>query len=463
MSAYLKNPDKLDQLLHEYRRMIDLDGFTPQTRGQRLNHFIAELFQCWNIQAQSTLREEGEIDVAFSLGTNYFILEAKWEAKPSDTGALAKLQKRIRQRLGGTIGVFVSIAGYSAEALRELKAGEQLTVLCLARHHLEAMLTGFAAPDEMIDLLVRRAAWRGKAESDLLEIFDSDQCDVSSLARFEHPPEIPELVRESIPSFNAETIISGLPTEFLGLFTGQYGLAEMAEERFLLNNGQELLEINHRLQTITPRLAIPGCSRNPLIQSDGSIFVTRKHGVLRVQTGKMEFVAGGLVGNVCLSSQAGDVCAFSNGMEFAGTRRPPRVVSLGAGLARGKEWEISYPPSQAQAAALVGPDNWLICGNSGIRLESPENSVEILSGRDSPLTNPGAIARVDDDRFVIACNNVDLWQIVLSSRSCTKIASLNLHGSVYELTGGRNGRGYLFSHYGSGNGSCGIVVRWSYS
>jgi hypothetical protein len=139
----------LYQLVKEYGKLKNLEGFTPQSRGQRLNGLIAELFLNWGISAKANLNGNGEIDVAFELAGKHFILEAKWEEKPIDTGPIAKLQKRLRQRLGGTLGIFISINGYTKDALKDLKDGEQLMVVCLERVHLEAMLSGLFHPKNL--------------------------------------------------------------------------------------------------------------------------------------------------------------------------------------------------------------------------------------------------------------------------------------------------------------------------
>src|SRR5262245_40670597 len=120
------------QLVEEYVRLQHLeDGHTPQSRGRRFNGLIADVLRSWGIPAQVAFRAAGEIDVAFSIGNTRYIVEAKWESTPAHTGHIAKLQKRVRQRLAGTYGIFLSMSGYSQEALRDIAHGERLEVLLL--------------------------------------------------------------------------------------------------------------------------------------------------------------------------------------------------------------------------------------------------------------------------------------------------------------------------------------------
>ena len=317
----IKEPEHLHYLIEEYGRMYDLDGYTPHSRGQRLNGLIAEMLLCWGINAEANIRSHGEIDVAFELGGRHFIVEAKWEATRTDTGAIAKLQKRLRQRLGGTIGVFVSMAGYSDEALDDLKDGEQLTILCLTRNHLEAMLSGFIPPEELIGKVVEKASRRGMGYVEVSNLFDPPF--VSEMAPvFGHPPEINQLVLDSISGFDAHALISSLPF-------GQSGVAEFAPSRLLVTSNEGIFLADLDSKEVRPWLQIPGCSRNPLVQPDGSLFVVRKAGVARMTSRQLEIVAGGLTGTVCLSaSPDGTVWAFSNGYPFGG----------GGGTARGSYW-----------------------------------------------------------------------------------------------------------------------------
>jgi Holliday junction resolvase-like predicted endonuclease len=168
----VQDHSRLEQLIAEYGRLRELSADEASSRGQRFNHFLAELLQSWGIKASSSITSSGEIDVGFELEGQRFIVEAKWEQKRTDTGQIAKLQKRLRQRLGGTIGLFISMFGYTQDALNDLKEGEQLAVLCLSRDYVEAMLSEFIPPDELLSELVTKASLRGEAYVPLSSLFD---------------------------------------------------------------------------------------------------------------------------------------------------------------------------------------------------------------------------------------------------------------------------------------------------
>jgi Holliday junction resolvase-like predicted endonuclease len=151
--------------------LVDL---TPQARGRRFNAWIAELLGLHGVVARADNRSLGEIDVAFSIGDTRYILEAKWTTAKADTGQLAKLQKRVRQRLAGTCGVFVSMSGYTAEALSDLANGERLEMLLLDGDHVEAMLFGWIEPEDLLSRLRDEASFSGRAYTPMTEIISPE-------------------------------------------------------------------------------------------------------------------------------------------------------------------------------------------------------------------------------------------------------------------------------------------------
>lgn len=151
-----------DKLLAEYARLRDLDGFTPQTRGQRLNGFVAEVLANYRLRARPNNRGHGEIDVAFQLDGTRFILEAKWEQDPVNEDPIIKLRDRVTKRLAGTVGVLLSMEGYTKPALEEMTRGQRLEVLLIDKSHLEAMLYGFLTPQQLLSALLDNAHFRGE-------------------------------------------------------------------------------------------------------------------------------------------------------------------------------------------------------------------------------------------------------------------------------------------------------------
>lgn len=154
---------KLRQVVDDYDKLRRLDGCTPQSRGQQFNELIAELLRSQGIDAKANQRGAGEIDVIFTVDGINYVLEAKWLAEKADTGVIAKLQKRVSQRLVGTYGVLLSMSGFSPDALAEITDGQRLEILLFDQSHWEAMVNGHVTPARLLALARGHAAFRGES------------------------------------------------------------------------------------------------------------------------------------------------------------------------------------------------------------------------------------------------------------------------------------------------------------
>ncbi len=449
----IRDPKKLRDLIKEYGSLCRLRDHTPQTRGQRLNHFVAELLQCWGIDAVANVRGRGEIDVGFELEGRRFVAEAKWETAPIGMEPIAKLQKRLRQRLGGTIGLVISVSGYTEEAIRDLKEGEQLMVLLLSQEHLEAMLSGFISPGELLNGLITRASWLGEGFAPPTSLFETSKVGELGIS-FSCPGEIPTLIEEAVPGFRAEAVASSLPF-------GQTGIAEMSLDTVLVTLQQGLFTLDLEKHTANVCLPIPGCSRNALIGSDGSIYVVRKAGVGRIKDGHFSIVAGGFCGNVCLfQGNRNDTWVFANGYFGSLGGSLPVVSRLGEAIGNETVLEVNYPAACGVNAALVEEGRFLIVGSAGIAVVDLEGSADVIT-RD--LVNPMGLMHYSGSHFVVAWGEVELSDLDVSTCSHRKLAHFGLQGSVSEIAKSAGGGGYLFTHYSNSEGRTrGILVRWHY-
>lgn len=455
MTWHPLHPIKLQSLIEEYSRLRGLQGYTPQSRGQRLNSFIAELLQCWGIQAIPGVRGNGEIDVGFELNGRHFVVEAKWEDDPIGIAPIAKLQKRLRQRLGGTTGLFLSMSGFSPDAIKDLKQGEQLALLLLSREHLEAMLSGFVPPDELISLIIRRASFYGESFVRLQSLFETTQPGELGV-NFGSPDEIVNkgLVKESIPGFKANVVVSNLPF-------GQSGVAELSENKVLLTLNQGIYIVDYNRKNIDIFIGVPGCSRNVLVPRKGTVFIVRKAGVGCLRGREFSIVGGGFCGNVCLfKGRDDDIWVFSNGLPGGISASSPMITKLGNSIGDEKRYEIDFAPSHGTNAVFLSEGYFIVIGTNETAIVELGVSKQVLSKN---LCNPMGLARLSEDRFVVASNGVILSEVNILRETITQIARLNLQGSVSELAESADGGGYLFSHYTKTDGkTAGLIIRWQY-
>lgn len=143
----LQDPISWRRLVAEYAALRQPgSGLTRQARGQRFNGMIAELLTTFGLRAKSDQRSVGELDVVFNHAGRRYILEAKWEQAKTGTGPIAKLQRRVEQRMAGATGVFLAIKGFTDEAIDEIDKGRRRTRQPILEREATAFGSHFLAP-----------------------------------------------------------------------------------------------------------------------------------------------------------------------------------------------------------------------------------------------------------------------------------------------------------------------------
>ncbi|MFJ8636774.1 hypothetical protein [Streptomyces sp. NPDC093568] len=150
-----------------HRELDELDahaeGLTPQARGRRFEKWLTKLLSRDNLAPRAAFRPQGEeVDGSFQYGGRYYLLEAKWWAETSKVPASAiyQFKGKVDGKLVGTIGVFISMSGYSGEAVDALRVGKDLNVILFDKSDVE-----YAADVSFVEVLefkLREAAELGE-------------------------------------------------------------------------------------------------------------------------------------------------------------------------------------------------------------------------------------------------------------------------------------------------------------
>lgn len=94
------------------------DESSPQARGIEFQDLLRQLFQCNDIPYEPPARSPGqEIDGLFMMGSRSFIVEARWRKEKAEYADLAHFQGKVQNRLEGTLGFFVSMSGFTPNAV----------------------------------------------------------------------------------------------------------------------------------------------------------------------------------------------------------------------------------------------------------------------------------------------------------------------------------------------------------
>ena len=165
--AYLKFMDKLWELdpnlaqgkgtpLHLLlRRYVALANKTSKTqrRGYDLEDLMYDLFDVFEIKARKPFsrNQRGEqIDGTFEFaGTNY-VMECKWTAKSTSRGAASEFADKVSTSGALTMGLVVSINGWSKHVVPHLKQRPDKRIMLMNGDDLRAVLVGKVS---LVDML----------------------------------------------------------------------------------------------------------------------------------------------------------------------------------------------------------------------------------------------------------------------------------------------------------------------
>ncbi len=426
-----RDTDTWRALITEYGQLTKLTGHSPQSRGQRFNGLIAELLECWDISARANKRSKGEIDVGFTLEGVRYVLEAKWEKTKADTGDLAKLHKRVQQRLSGTHGVFLAMAGYTPEAVADLGDGQRLELLLLDRTHWEAMLSGLVPPQELLSLARDHAAFQGDAYAPLHKLLAS-QARPSSVD-FNASAQRPGT--DNAGSAQSRPVLSVRNSNQLGLYC-------IAPDSLLLTTARGIVRADLTSRTVSPAIDVAHCHRNPLVLGDGSILFTRCFGVGRFHNGRISVAAGGAVGATSLTPGTDDTAWFlDNGSEST----PASISRIATELTDQARYGLDYPAAMATNAAWITPEQLVIIGGAGMAVTTLSD--RSASHRALTQANPMGLLRRDENTVLTTGDNLTVAVTHLHTGQPLEVAVVpELRGSVSELAQSANGDIYVAAY-----------------
>ena len=143
--------DKLEALTQEYYGLLGSDE--KQKRGYRLERILRELFEVFDLDPKASFKIVGEqIDGAFTFETTDYLLEAKWQKQPVNAQDLDGLAGKLSRKLENSLGLFLSINGFSPEAVQTHSSGRRLMIL-MDGSDLMAVLEGRI---DVLQLLLRK-------------------------------------------------------------------------------------------------------------------------------------------------------------------------------------------------------------------------------------------------------------------------------------------------------------------
>lgn len=134
-----------------------------QDRGRAFERVIRDLLENEDLAPRLDLRPMGEqIDGSFLLSDRTFLLEAKWRKEPIPASDLYAFRGKVDGKLVGTVGVFISMSGYSEDAIDALKFGKEINLILFTGADLRLVADGRVTFKEAMQEKLRYAAEEGQ-------------------------------------------------------------------------------------------------------------------------------------------------------------------------------------------------------------------------------------------------------------------------------------------------------------
>lgn len=134
-----------------------------QRRGYRLEELLAGVTALEGLDPSPSYRGRGEqIDGLFVLAGRYFLLETKWHERELPASEVFAFWGKVEGKLAGTLGIFVSMSGFSQEAASALALGKAMKILLVDGRDIKAVFNGDTTWSRLVEMKLRRAAQRGE-------------------------------------------------------------------------------------------------------------------------------------------------------------------------------------------------------------------------------------------------------------------------------------------------------------
>ena len=142
---------KLDEIKTNYFRLVTSQEY--QKRGFELEKVLYDLFELFDLDPKASFRNTGEqIDGAISLEGTDYLFEAKWTNQLSDASDLDSFAGKINRKLDNTLGLFLSVNGFSEDAVR-IHSVSRSTILLMDGTDLMAVLENQI---DFVSLIIRK-------------------------------------------------------------------------------------------------------------------------------------------------------------------------------------------------------------------------------------------------------------------------------------------------------------------
>ncbi len=120
--------EKLEDIRDRYAFLVMSEN--AQDRGFKLEKVMHDLFELFDLDPRASFRNDGEqIDGAFSLEGTDYLFEAKWQKELVGVSALDAFAAKVKRKLDNTLGVFLSISGFTPKGVAAHSSSRAMIIL----------------------------------------------------------------------------------------------------------------------------------------------------------------------------------------------------------------------------------------------------------------------------------------------------------------------------------------------
>lgn len=143
--------------------LLTLASLPPQQRGMQFEDAMMKLFAIEGQRFERSYRRgQGEqVDAALEIDGWHYLVECRWRDRPARWQEVMALQAQVRQSSRQTMGLFLSMNGWSPLAVSNLQRESQQGVLLMDGDDLRAVVTGAVRLADSVRAKARHLALRG--------------------------------------------------------------------------------------------------------------------------------------------------------------------------------------------------------------------------------------------------------------------------------------------------------------
>ncbi len=139
------------------------DEMGAASAGKEFEKWFYELMDFSEITSRSPYKTKGrEIDGSITIGDTTYLVECKFTNDQTGAPDIDVFRSKVESKADNTMGVFVSMSGYTSVAIEEA-SGKKTPLLLLDHNHLYQVLLGTNSFKDVVERIRRHASQTGEA------------------------------------------------------------------------------------------------------------------------------------------------------------------------------------------------------------------------------------------------------------------------------------------------------------